>query len=168
VHTEVLPAIPSLLPGWRQTYMPGKARKGEAGSTVRDPEDTLPLLSLPSPVLARIAELGLKSYSYRGHPLLGVSQACRDAVLHATKTISFVPECTPTRASPAEKSADAGLLHRACCEASPGLEVRLDVSDPDSDMLSVLLQPGITSGGWTKVHALRVRPACLPTLVSLC
>jgi hypothetical protein len=91
-----------------------------------------------------------------GHPLLGVSQACRDAVLHATKTISLSLQHTQAGASAAQKVADAQLLHRACCEASPGLEVSLDMRSWEPDTLSVLLQPGIRSRSWTKVHNLKV------------
>jgi hypothetical protein len=137
--------------------MPGEVRKVKPGSSVRDIEDTFPLVSLPAPVLARIAELSLRSVDERvshegyGHPLLRVSQACRDAVLHATKTISL-----PKGHSQAT-AADARLLHRACCEASPGLEVSLSMTFRDPVTLCVLLQPGIISGGWTKVHTLGVR-----------
>jgi hypothetical protein len=140
--------------------MPGKARKHKSGSTVKDTSDTLQLLSLPAHVLTQIAEFGLQSNKKRGdedvhrHPLLGVSQACRDAVFHATKTITSSHR---QGADTAQKSADARLLHRACCEASPGLEVSLSVPSWWPDMLSALLRPAICSGGWTKVHALKVR-----------
>jgi hypothetical protein len=52
LHAEVLCAIPSFLPGCIQPWMSGKAHKGEAGSTSGGSEDTIPLLSLPAPVLA--------------------------------------------------------------------------------------------------------------------
>jgi hypothetical protein len=142
---------PILAAGCRHPYMPGKAGKAQpGGSTAGDSDDTFPLLSLPAPVLARIAEFGLRSY---GHALLGVSRACRDAVLQAIKTWSLG---APRDASAAQMSPHARLLHRACCEASPGLEVRLYLIEV-ADSLSVLLQPGISSGGWSKVHTLHVR-----------
>jgi hypothetical protein len=137
---------------------------------VSDGEDTFPLLSLPAAVLSHIAAFGFRvSNSSRGgyhcsepqggHPLLGVSRACRDAVLHATKTISLLASRSPADAdaSAAQTSADARLLHRVCCEASPGLEVRLCMGCREPDTLSISLQPGISSGGWAKVHTLRVR-----------
>jgi hypothetical protein len=58
----------------------------------------------------------------------------------------------------AQQSADARLLHRACCEASPGLDIDLTLPfRKEPGMLTVLLQPGINSGGWHKVHKLQVR-----------
>jgi hypothetical protein len=160
-HAEVLHAIPSFLQGCRQLCMPGKAKKGKPGSTVGGSTDTASLLSLPAPVLTHIAESCWRSYSggvaaIHGHPLLGVSQACRDAVLHATKTIRLVPDFRQAGPSAAQKSAAARLLHRACCEAAPGLKVVLDTDFFPADMLSVLLQPGLRNGGWTKVHSLKV------------
>jgi hypothetical protein len=140
--------------------MPGEARKFKPSCTARDSNATCPLLSLPATVLAHIAELSLRSVDERvsnegyGHPLLGVSQVCRDAVLHATRNISLYSH---PQATAAEISADARLLHRVCCEASPGLEVKLNMYSGDPDRLSVLLEPGISSGGWTKVHTLGVR-----------
>jgi hypothetical protein len=131
-------------------------------------ENGSPLLDLPAPVISHIARCEFKvnnssrgnsqsQKSQPGHPLLGVSQACRDAVLHATRTIKLLPIRPQADASAAQKSADARLLHHACCEASPRLEVSLYMGCFTADTLPVLLQPGISSGGWTKVHTLKVR-----------
>jgi hypothetical protein len=139
--------------------MPGKACKRRSDDEVRGGNDTSELLSLPAPVLATIAEFGLRRWrrGQPGHSLLGVSQACRDAVLHATTSISMLGGHPSSAPSAAQTSADARLLHRACCEASPGLEVSLHMRGWDPDTLSVLLQPGASSRGWTKVQNLRVR-----------
>jgi hypothetical protein len=62
---------------------------------------------------------------------------------------------------------DARLLHRACCQASPGLHVSLKTPykcEPDLYIPADLLQLGVESGGWTKVQHLTVR---LPGWVSL-
>jgi hypothetical protein len=151
--------------GHQPPSMSAKAHKGSPVSSTNDGSDNVsPLLSLPAPVLSHIALFGLRRYSKKeyyhwqvGHPLLRVSRACRDAVLHATEAISLIDGRSSSAPSAAQKSADARLLHRACCEASPGLGVSLDMKCWGPDTLSVLLQPGISSGGWTKVQNLRVR-----------
>jgi hypothetical protein len=54
----------------------------------------------------------------------------------------------------------ARLLHRACCQAPVGLEVSITLYGSPSDnpdYISTLLQPGISCGGWHKVHRLQVR-----------
>jgi hypothetical protein len=55
------------------------------------------------------------------------------------------------------------LLQRACCQAPVGLEVDIDLfgSPPgNADYISKLLQPGISCGGWHKVHKLQVSFDC--------
>jgi hypothetical protein len=143
--------------------MPGKSHKASSESTANDADDSA-LPFLPASVLSHIARFGLRSYRARdhyhwqaGHPLLGVSKACRDAVLHATKTISLLDNRSPSGPSAAQMFAAARLLHRACCEASPGLKVSLSMKSWGPYTLLLLLQPGISSGGWTKVHTLKVR-----------
>jgi hypothetical protein len=49
----------------------------------------------------------------------------------------------------------ARLLNRACCQATPGLTVKLRLSYAHGS-LPELLQPGIDCGGWSKVHSLKV------------
>jgi hypothetical protein len=54
------------------------------------------------------------------------------------------------------------LLHRACCQAPVGLEVSIDLfaSSVTADYFLKLLQPGISFGGWHKVHVLQVGLDC--------
>jgi hypothetical protein len=52
-------------------------------------------------------------------------------------------------------AAHAMLLHRACCQAPPGLQLKLNLWK-HSDSLPHLLQPGIDCGGWRNVTKLEV------------
>jgi hypothetical protein len=99
--------------------------------------------------------------------MLGASRGGRDTVLSNLKSISMH---SPFSAGGAgvpdignEPEAMGRLLHRACCQAPVGLEVKIDLyaSPPDNaDYISSLLQPGISCGGWRKVHKLQVRLDC--------
>jgi hypothetical protein len=52
----------------------------------------------------------------------------------------------------------AHLLHRACCQAPVGLEVTINMygSAMQPAYFPKLLQPGISCGGWHRVHLLKV------------
>jgi hypothetical protein len=66
-----------------------------------------------------------------------------------------------------EPEAMARLLHRACCQAPVGLDVTINLYGSPSDSVDYfprLLQPGISCGGWHKVHKLQVRLNCRVTL----
>jgi hypothetical protein len=112
------------------------------------------LLQLPEAVLTLIAKQ--LTSSGLGHPMLAVSRAARDAVFRSLTKLSLI--CLGNQGSAAR------LLNRACCEASPGLDVELHLKDQENDALLTLLQAAFDSAaGWHKVHKLRVRtfiPAC--------
>jgi hypothetical protein len=134
--------------------------------------DTAPpsLLSLPAAALRQIAQLSTRTCgpvlwftARHGHPLLPVNRGCRDTVLSSIHSITLISCCD---SSPAEDPLHtlspapcARLLHLACCQATPGLTVRLRMSEADREVLPELLQPGIDGGGWDKVHSLQV---CCP------
>jgi hypothetical protein len=111
--------------------------------------------SLPEAVVAHIAHFSKSKPGYRGHPLLSVSRSCRDAALSSCATVAL-------HTAPATQQASkvcARFLHRACCQASPGLQLRLYLhgqSDTVNDSLPQLLQPGLSSGGWRNVRKLVV------------
>jgi hypothetical protein len=112
--------------------------------------------SLPEPVVAQIAQLSKQPRWERGHPLLRVSRSCRDAVLSSLTAVKLF---TSPVSSPASKAFSPGLcarlLHRACCQARPGLKLRLHL-EKNCDSLPHLLQPGVECGGWRSVHKLEV------------
>jgi hypothetical protein len=113
--------------------------------------------SLPDAVLAHIAHLSKSTASYhRGHALLRISMSCRDAVLSSLTAVKLrTTRVLPPASEAFSREACARLLHRACCQARPGLQLKLDLEgDPDS--LPHLLQPGVDCGGWRNVHKLEV------------
>jgi hypothetical protein len=93
------------------------------------------------------------------HPLLAANRSCRDMVLNSIHSITLDPSCSELlEASDFEPW--ARLLDRACCQATPGLTVKLCLSNMRlTYSLHELLQPGIDCGGWSKVHSLEVRCA---------
>jgi hypothetical protein len=90
-------------------------------------------------------------FSDRGHRMLGVSRAFRDAVFSILKTVTLELVEEDPNMQPL-----ARWLHRICCQASPGLRLALALGK-QSDALPLLLQPGLQSGGWPNVTALTVR-----------
>jgi hypothetical protein len=109
--------------------------------------------SLPEAVVARVAQLSKQS---RCHPFLRVSRSCRDAALSSCTTIRLCPSELGQQASEAVSLApSARLLHRACCQAAPGLKLRLYLQG-HRDSLPYLLQPGLEYGGWRNVRKLVV------------
>jgi hypothetical protein len=111
----------------------------------------LSLLDLPDPALAAIVRCSKQPSSTPQHPLLALSRASRDAVLSCSRTVSL---CL----AGSEHAPEARLLHRVCSTAPPGLELELDLegASQSSKPLLQLLQPGVSSGGWTHVHELEV------------
>jgi hypothetical protein len=82
--------------------------------------------------------------------MLGIARGCRDAVLSSLKRVELELD---------EDSSNqplARLLHRVCSQAPPGLDLTLALAK-QSDALPLLLQPGLQSGGWAHVTALKVR-----------
>jgi hypothetical protein len=67
--------------------------------------------------------------------------------------------CTKTNLHPCpatqQAAACARLLHRACCQARPGLKLRLYL-DSFVGSLPQLLKPGRNCGGWSNVRMLYV------------
>jgi hypothetical protein len=127
------------------------------------------LLSLPEAVLTHIAQLSKakqgKSRKLWWHPMLYLSRGCRDAVLRSLHSISPPKLGYWDFKSLAEEDGLISsrrlkvwgqLLHRAASLASPGLKVYLQLQYIQQS-LPHLLQPGISSGGWSKVHSLQVR-----------
>jgi hypothetical protein len=111
--------------------------------------------SLPEPVVAHIAHLSKIKPGWPGHPLLQVSRSGRDAVLSSCTKVTLNTAPATQQAS----KACARLLHRACCQAPPGLCLDLLLmkhSDSPPYLLPQLLQPGLSSGGWRNVHELQV------------
>jgi hypothetical protein len=149
------------------------------------PDITFPLLTLPDAALAQISQYSVAQLEtwqgpQRGHPLLPVSRGCRDIALGSIHHITLDPFgfqgfCMSGGSPPApwaqldpsqivlfdepfeacDPAPWARLLHRACCQATPGLTVKLHLSEV-SHRLPDLLQPGIDCGGWSKVHSLEV------------
>jgi hypothetical protein len=117
-------------------------------STRSSNQSELSLVDLPSPALAVVAKC---SSSRRGHPLLQLSRASRDAVLSSSRTVSL-------HLAGDEHAPEARLLDRVCSTAPPGLELELDLLEAPkcSTALLQLLEPGLSSGGWTHVHELQV------------
>jgi hypothetical protein len=128
-------------------------------------ENCQDLLSLPQAVLAQIAQLCSRT---QGHPMLGLSRGGRDTVLSNLKSIrmsNYSAGIVPNIHSEPEPM--ARLLHRACCQAPVGLEVTINLTNSpsvDANYFPKLLQPGISCGGWHKVHKLQVRLNCRVTL----
>jgi hypothetical protein len=121
-------------------------------------QDALPLLQLPELQLTLIAKQ-ISSSSKSGHPMLAVSRGSRDAVLRGLAKIKLT-----THEAEQNQEPSARLLHRACCEAPPGLGVELDLT-PDTPyrLLATLFQPALGSpGGWRHVHKLKVSTNVLP------
>jgi hypothetical protein len=127
------------------------------------PDVIPPLLTLPETALAQIYQCSFRNHEHRerGHPLLPVSSGCRDMVLSIIRRIALDPS-SPVSVSKLRKPLEAcdpapwaRLLHRACCQATPGLTVQLCLTCI-RDSLPELLQPGIDCGGWSKVHSLEV------------
>jgi hypothetical protein len=129
--------------------------------------DVIPpsLLTLPDTVLTQISQHSIKhegGHLPHSHPLLSASRGCRDMVLSSIRSITLDPSRSdvvsmlgepPEACDPAPW---ARLLNRACCQAGPGLAVKLGLSNIH-DSLPELLQPGVDCGGWSKVHSLQVR-----------
>jgi hypothetical protein len=120
----------------------------QEGQTAGQPETSF--ASLPEPVVAHIAHL---SKQRPGPPLMGVSSSCRDAVLSSLTSVRLHP--LPASEAPFSPGPHARLLHRACCQARPGLQVEL-ILWRHCGSLPQLLQPGIEYGGWRNVHKLKV------------
>jgi hypothetical protein len=115
------------------------------------------LLTLPDAALAQISQHSRRIN--QGHPLLAASSICRDIVLNSIRSITllgFQPFSMPDKSlATLDPAPWARLLHRACCQATPGLSVKLNMSSIHGS-LPELLQPGIHRGGWSKVHSLEV------------
>jgi hypothetical protein len=91
-----------------------------------------------------------------GHPLLPVSRGCRDIVLSSISSITLDTSMREL-ATVCDPAPWAWLLYRACCQATPGLAVKLCLESRHNG-LHLLLQPGIDCG-WSKVHSLEVGTA---------
>jgi hypothetical protein len=127
--------------------MSQKAHKAE-GQPACQPATSF--ASLPEAVVAHIALLSKPPRS-PGHPLLQVSRSCRDAVLSSCTSLTLHTAPVTQQAS----EACARLLHRACCQARPGLQLKLDL-EGNSDALPHFLKPGLDCGGWRNVRKLIV------------
>jgi hypothetical protein len=129
-------------------------RKKKSRNDYHQEQAPFPFLLLPEAVLDLIAKLLLSDGS--GHSMLAVSRATRDAVL---RSLTRVKLCDLQDQRPA-----ARLLDRACCEASPGLVVKLNLKDKN-DALPVMLEAAFDSAArWHRVHNLRVRsPVYVPS-----
>jgi hypothetical protein len=145
------------------------------------PDVTFPLLSLPDIALARVSQYSITQREvwpgpHSSHPLLSASREFRDMALRSIHSITLdasrsdsesellsVLDELPEACDPAPW---ARLLHRACCQAAPGLTVKLHLARIH-DRLRPLLQPGIDCGGWSKVHSLEVRAIHVETSESL-
>jgi hypothetical protein len=116
------------------------------------------LLDLPATALTQIYQHSITKREVDqppgGHPLLAANRSCRDIVLSSTRSITLDPvyKDMPEACDPAPW---ARLLDRACCQATPGLTVKLCLHHIHSG-LPELLQPSIDCGGWSKVHSLQV------------
>jgi hypothetical protein len=111
------------------------------------------LQDLPEAVLVEVARCSRRE---EGHPLLGVSRGCRDTVLGSFSKLFLTPLGD-------DFQSQARLLDRACCKASPGLQLTLELyqlyrhnRSSCSYALCQLLQPGCARGGWANVHDLEV------------
>jgi hypothetical protein len=113
--------------------------------------------SLPEPVVAHIAQLSKQPRWERGHPLMRVTRSCRDAVPSSLTAVKLFtsPVSQPAASEAFRPGPCARLLHRACCQARPGLQLRLHLEE-NSGSLPHLLQPGVECGGWRNVHKLEV------------
>jgi hypothetical protein len=111
-------------------------------------QSELSLVDLPESVLALVAQ---RSRSTCGHPLLQSSRVARDAVLSCSSTVSL-------RLAGGEHAPEARLLDRVCSTAPHGLELELDLlgASKSSKPLLQLVKPGLSTGGWTHVHKLKV------------
>jgi hypothetical protein len=98
------------------------------------------------PLIAKQCDWGTS-----GHPMLGVPRAFRDALLSSLAAVTLELEYH----SNLPTAPFARLLHRACSQAPPGLDVKLDLSER-GHALPMLLQPGLQCGGWANVTALEV------------
>jgi hypothetical protein len=128
-----------------------KARKLSSDTQVLVEERSL--VDLPDLVLSAIAKHGFGSEDepQTGHPLLAVARSLRDAVLGSlTKIRLDLQPQLDSRCQP-----EGRLLHRACCQAAPGLDVELDLGN-NQHALSTLLQPALDIGGWHNVHGFTV------------
>jgi hypothetical protein len=135
--------IPQIL----RSTMPPKTKQRRNDSATAHQEQNL-LHQLPEAVLTLITKQ--LTSSGLGDAMLAVSRAARDAILRSLSQISLL--CLKDQGSAAR------LLNRACCEASPGLDVELHLKDQENDALLTLLQAAFDSAaGWHKVHKLRVR-----------
>jgi hypothetical protein len=129
------------------------------------PDITSPsLLTLPATALTQIAQYSItQRYVWNKgpgcrHPLLCISRDCRDMVLSSIHSITLDPssfQWHSRRLEACDPAPWARLLNRACCQATPGLAVKLRLSCT-RDSLPELLQPGIDCGGWSKVRSLEV------------
>jgi hypothetical protein len=130
-----------------------QARSDEAVSS--------PLLQLPDLVVAKL----VKHLKHRkGSPLLAVCSSLRDAVVSGLQRIRFAFAQHETQETAA---ANARLLSRVCSSSRPGLKVYLDTTwrhQDGEELLSILLQPGISLGGWSNVTHLEVGSASLHAL----
>jgi hypothetical protein len=104
---------------------------------------------LPAAVLSELARQCKYGWFNRrgGHPLLAVCRATRDGVLASLTRINLTVSaaCQP----------DARLLAKVASQAPPGLEIKLRLQDDHA--LLTLLQAGVYSKGWARVHSLLVR-----------
>jgi hypothetical protein len=122
-----------------------QARSDEAVSS--------PLLQLPDLVVAKL----VKHLKHRkGSPLLAVCSSLRDAVVSGLRRTRFAFAQHETQETAA---ANARLLSRVCSSSRPGLKVYLDTTwrhQDGEELMSILLQPGISLGGWSNVTHLNV------------
>jgi hypothetical protein len=110
-------------------------------------------LSLPDPVVAHIVQCCKQE---TGHPMLGLSRRCRDAVLKSfSTTLVSLGAWYPGRKNNQSLEPSARLLHRTCTLAVPGTTLELKLHPRDRE-LPKLLQLGIESGGWGNIYKLKV------------
>jgi hypothetical protein len=104
---------------------------------------------LPAAVLSELARQCKYGWFNRrgGHPLLAVCRATRDGVLASLTRINLTVS--------AAGQPEARLLAKAASQAPPGLEIKLRLQDDHA--LLTLLQAGVYSKGWARVHSLLVR-----------
>jgi hypothetical protein len=154
--------------------MPRKQKSRKLSSDKQVPvEEQRSLVDLPELVLSAIAKHGFGisetrlwwSRRHKGHPMLAVSRSLRDTVLASLTKIrlDLQPEldscCQP----------EGRLLHRACCQAAPGIHLELAVGN-NQHALPQLLQPALDVGGWHNVHHLEVScmATCATELLATC
>jgi hypothetical protein len=114
------------------------------------------LSCLPIEVLASICALTSSTgqHSEGKRPLLTVCPALRDAALQTVKRVEL---CVDSNDDERSVPHLASMLNRACCAASPGLEVKMkwhNLRCKQKTLTALLLQPASKTLGWRSVHSL--------------